>query len=207
MNDITVEQGSYQWHEDRLGKVTASRVYDLMPGKRGAYRASRKAYMLELLAERITGRELDNYVSKAMEWGIQTEPLARSAYEAISGNIVTEVGFINHPTIPSFGASPDGLVGEKGGLEIKCPQQTTHLEVMSTGDINPKYLYQMQTGMMCTGRKWWEYVDYDPRMPEFAQYYSRRVSADSVYFEQISREVRKFITELEEMESNIRGKA
>ncbi len=177
-----------------------------MPGKKGAYLATRKKYMLELLAERITGVELDNYVSKAMQWGIDTEPLARSAYEAWTGSIVTEVGFIEHPTIPSFGASPDGLIGEDGGLELKCPTQTTHLEVMSTGAINPRYIYQMQTGMMCTGREYWDYVDYDPRMPEFAMYYSWRIYAEDVYFQQIEREVRLFITELDAMEAKIRGK-
>ncbi len=200
-------QNTAAWHENRLGKVTASRVFDIMPGKKGGYLASRKKYMLELLAERITGVELDNVVSKAMQWGTDTEPLARSAYEAWTGNIVTEVGFIEHPTIPSFGASPDGLIGDHGGLELKCPTQTTHLEVMSTGVINPRYIYQMHVGMMCTGREWWEYVDYDPRMPEFAQYYSLIIKSSESFSAQIETEVRKFITELDAMEKQIRGKA
>ena len=200
-------QNTAAWHENRLGKVTASRVFDIMPGKRGGYLAPRKKYMLELLAERITGVELDNFVSKAMQWGTDTESLARSAYEAWTGSIVTEVGFIEHPTIPSFGSSPDGLIGEDGGLELKCPTQTTHLEVMSTGAINPRYIYQMQTGMMCTGREYWDYVDYDPRMPEFAMYYCVRVKAVPLMFQQIEHEVRLFITELDAMEAKIRSKA
>jgi len=199
-------QTTAAWHENRLGKVTASRVFDIMPTKTGKNPATRKKYMLELLAERITGVELDNYVSKAMEWGTQTEPLARSAYEAWTGNIVTEVGFINHPSIPSFGASPDGLVGEDGGIEIKCPTQTTHLEVMSAGKINPRYIYQMQTGMMCTGREFWDYVDYDPRMPEFAMYYCIRIKAVPLMFQQIEIEVRLFTEELDVMEAEIRSK-
>ena len=200
-------QNTAAWIESRIGKVTASRVFDIMPGKKGGYLASRKKYMLELLAERITGVELDNVVSKAMQWGTDTESLARSAYEAWTGSIVTEVGFIEHPTIPSFGASPDGLVGEDGVLELKCPTQTTHLEVMSSGVINPRYTLQMQTQMMCTGRHFAHYVDYDPRMPEFAMYYCVRVEADPDMFTDIECEVRKFVIELNAMEARIRGKA
>jgi len=205
MNDITVEQGSYQWIENRLGKCTASRVYDIMPGKRGAYRASRKAYMLELLAERITGRELDNYVSKAMEWGIAQEGEARSVYEALSGNLVTEVGFIEHPTIEGLGGSADGLIGDNGSIEIKNPNTTTHLELIATGDINSKYMYQMQTVMMCCNREYCDYIDYDSRCPEFAQYFTRRINADAQMQLEIETEAVRFLAELDKLEDAIRS--
>ena len=199
-----MKQHSAEWFQARLGVCTASRIFDIIPGKRGGFLASRKAYMLELLAERITGVQLEFYLSKAMEWGTNTEPLARSAYEAITTNIVTEVGFFKHKSIPSLGASPDGHVGEHGVLEIKCPTQTTHLDVMSTGIINPRYLYQMQTQMMCTGRHFAHYVDYDPRMPEFAQFYMVTVKEDPAMQLEIEANVRKFVAELDHLEEKIR---
>jgi len=180
---------------------------DIMPGKRGGYLSARRSYMLELLAERITGVETDNFVSKAMLWGIEQESVARSVYEARSGNMVVEVGFIEHPTIKGLGASADGLIDDNGSIEIKNPNTTTHLSLIATNEINKRYLYQMNTVMMCCNREYCDYVDYDSRCPEFAQYFIRRINADMTMQAQIETESIKFITELDAMEKQIRGKA
>jgi len=190
-----------------MGLLTGSRMADIMPGKRGGYLSARRSYMLELLAERITGVETDNFVSKSMLWGVEQESVARSVYEARSGNMVVEVGFIEHPTIKGLGASADGLIDDNGSIEIKNPNTTTHLALIATNEINKRYLYQMNTVMMCCNREYCDYVDYDSRCPEFAQYFIRRIEADPIMQAQIEAESIKFISELDAMEAKIRSKA
>lgn len=198
-------QLSEEWFAARLGKVTASRVIDILPGARG-YKASRKNYLFELICERLTGRQADGFESTAMKHGTDTEPIARSAYEAITGNVVEEVGFIDHPTIKNFGASPDGLIGTDGGLEIKCPNTATHVDLLLGGKIQPQYIVQMHVGMMCTGRDWWDFVDYDDRLPDELAYFHKRIEKDEVLVAEIVQEVTLFLAEVDAMESNLREK-
>lgn len=196
MSDI---QGSAEWLKSRIGKVTASRVVDVMAKTKTGPSASRKNYLAELLCERLTGQQAEFFVNDAMRHGTETEPLARSAYEIKTGKMVIECGLISHPTIEGFGASPDGLIDDDGGLEIKCPNTATHLETILGGGIPSKYMYQMQTGMACTGRKWWDYVTFDPRLPEHLQMRIYRVTRDDAMIIEIEREVKHFLNELDEM--------
>ena len=199
-----MEQRSAEWFEARRGKVTASRVVDIMRGKKGAYLKARETYMRQLLSERLTGEVADGYESYAMKIGIEFEPLARMAYEAEYGLPVEETGFIDHPTIKGFGASPDGLVGDDGGLEIKCPNSLTHLSVILDDEIADDHMAQMQVGIMCSGRGWWEYVNYDHRMPDNLALFVRRVEIDEAKVAEIEADVMSFLAELDAREAELR---
>jgi len=194
MNDL---QRTDDWFAARLGKVTASRVADVVAKTKTGYSASRANYMAELICERLTGRQGDNYQNAAMVWGTETEPKARAAYEAETGSLVEGVGFVPHPTITMSGASPDGLVGEEGGVEIKCPNTATHIDTILSETIPGKYVTQMQWQMACTGRKWCDFISYDPRVPEKMQLWIKRVDRDDKYIEEMEKEVVAFLEELE----------
>lgn len=200
-----MEQRTAEWFAARLGKVTASRVGDLMARTKSGYSASRKNYMAELVIERLTGKWQDGFESAAMRWGTEIEPMARSEYEARTGELVDEVGFIDHPSIPMFGASPDGLVGKDGGLEIKCPNTATHIEYLTGGSIDRAYIIQMHVGMMCTGRAWWDFLSFDPRLPENLSYFCVRVKRDDALVAEIEDEVKKFLAELDEMVERLKA--
>jgi len=200
-----MEQRTEEWIQARLGKVTASRVADVMARTKSGYSASRKNYMAELVCERLTGTPSEHFESAAMKWGTDTEPLARSAYEARTGELVEEVGFIEHPRIPNFGASPDGLVGADGGLEIKCPNTATHIEILLSGGIDSRYIYQLSTGLACTGRKWWDYVSFDPRLPDNLAYKCVRFYRDDALIAEIESEVIRFLEELDAMTERLKG--
>ena len=203
-----MEQRSPEWFEARRGKVTASRVVDILPGKKGFHLKARVTYMLELLAERLTGEVADNYESFAMREGTEFEPLARSEYEALYGTPVEEVGFIDHPKIKNFGASPDGLVGKDGGLEIKCPKSKTHITVikgfLAGEEFDSAHIVQMQVGILCSGRKWWDYVNYDPRQIDNLALLVKRMDRDDALCAQITAEVTLFLAELDVMEAEYR---
>lgn len=192
-----MEQRTEEWHAARLGKVTASRVADVVAKTKSGYGASRANYMAELVCERLTGRPGDFFQSAAMAWGTEQEPVARAAYEARTGNLVAEVGFVPHPTIPMAGASPDGLIGDIGLIEIKCPNTATHIETMLTGTVPEKYILQMMWQMACTGHMWCDFVSYDPRLPERMQLWIKRIDIDTFLINSIEVEVRKFLTELD----------
>ena len=192
-----MEQRTEEWHAARLGKVTASRVADVVAKTKSGYGASRANYMAELVCERLTGRPGDFFQSAAMAWGTEQEPVARAAYEARTGNLVTEVGFVPHPTISMAGASPDGLIGDIGLIEIKCPNTATHIETMLTGTVPEKYILQMMWQMACTGHMWCDFVSYDPRLPERMQLWIKRIEIDTFLINSIEVEVRKFLTELD----------
>ena len=193
-----MEQRSEEWFAARCGKVTASRVADVIAKTKSGYSTSRANYMAELICERMTGVPADSYQNAAMVWGINTEPMARSAYEAEVGGLVEQVGFIPHATIPNAGASPDGLVGQDGLVEIKCPNTATHIETLLGQAIPQKYVTQMQWQMACTGRKWCDFVSYDPRMPEHMQFFCKRVERDQSVITDLEREVNSFLQELEQ---------
>ena len=200
-----MQQGTEEWLAIRLGKVTASRIVDIVPGVKGKYLASRKNYMAELACEILTGKGSDNFVSGAMQWGTETEPLARSAYEAITGNMVAEVGFIDHNTIECFGASPDGLVDPDGSIEIKCPNTATHIETLTGSPVARGYVYQMQTVMLCGRRKWCDFISYDPRLPDNLSIFIKRFQRDETMIAEIKAEVEKFTNELNELLAKLRG--
>lgn len=193
-----MEQRSDEWFAARCGKVTASRVSDVVSRTKSGYSASRANYMAELLIERITGKPAEKFQSPAMEWGTKVEEQARSAYETSSGLLVIETGFVPHSIIPNTGASPDGLLGEDGLVEIKCPNSATHLETILDAEIPGRYQTQMLWQMACTGRKWCDFVSYDPRMPDGMQIFIRRFERDDEKIEQLEAEVMKFLAELDE---------
>lgn len=193
-----MEQGSQEWFAARVGKVTASRVADVVAKTKSGYSASRANYMAQLIAERLTGAPGDSYSNAAMQWGIDTEPQARAAYSFHTDADVTEVGFIDHPKVAMTGASPDGLVGEDGLVEIKCPNTATHIDTLLGGTVPAKYVTQMQWQMTCTGRQWCDFVSFDPRMPESMRLFIQRVPRDGARISELETEVATFLTELDE---------
>jgi putative phage-type endonuclease len=185
------------WWAARLGKVTASRVADVVAKTKSGYSASRQNYLADLIVERLTGQKASNFSNAAMDWGVEQEPAARAAYSARTGELVEEVGFIDHPTIAMSGASPDGFVGE-GCVEYKCPNTATHLEYLLAGKPPEKYVTQMQWQMACTGKTFCEFVSYDPRLPEHLQMLIVRVPRDDNRIAELEAEVRKFLAELDD---------
>ncbi len=176
MTDII--QGSPEWFQIRCGKLTASRMADATAKTKTGWGAGRKNLMAQLVAERLTGTVAESYSNAAMQWGTDTEPEARAAYEFYQGVDVVEIGFIDHPSIPMTGCSPDGLVGDDGMVEIKCPNTATHIDTLLKGTIPSKYVKQMQWQMACAGRDWCDFVSYDPRMPEEMKLFVSRVEYD-----------------------------
>jgi putative phage-type endonuclease len=192
-----VEQGTPEWFAARLGNVTASRVADVIAKTKSGYSASRENYMAQLICERMTNTVAESYTNAAMQWGTETEPLARAAYESLTDVLVDEVGYIAHPTIERAGASPDGLVGVFGLLEIKCPNTATHIDTLISEQVPTKYITQMQWQMSCTGRTWADFVSFDPRLPSGLQMFVKRVEFDAEYVAMLKEEVIKFLTELD----------
>lgn len=193
-----IKQGSEEWKNLRLGKVTASRVADVLAKTKSGASASRKNYMAQLLCERLTGRQEESFTNAAMQRGIDLEPVARANYMLETGEIVQEVGFIDHPTIEYFGASPDGLIGDDGLIEIKCPNTATHLETLKNRKPDNKYIIQMQVQMACTGRKWCDFVSYDDRLPEDLAYICVRINRDDDHIAEIEKAVSEFLLELKD---------
>jgi putative phage-type endonuclease len=192
-----MEQRSTEWFAARLGKVTASRVADVIAKTKTGYSTSRENYMAQLVCERMTSTQAESYNNAAMQWGTDQEPLARAAYEAAADVLVDEIGFVVHPTIVNAGASPDGLVGDVGLIEIKCPNTATHIDTVLTDKVPSKYITQMQWQMACTQRKWCDFVSFDPRMPEGLQLFIQRVDFDVDYVKMLEAEITGFLAELE----------
>jgi len=194
---INVSQGTPEWHQLRLGKVTASRVADILAKTKTGASASRNNYLIELALQRTTKTIEPSYTNSAMEWGTQTEPQARVAYEVNTLNFVDQVAFVDHPTIKWFGCSPDGLVGEDGLIEIKCPNSATHWEYFKTKEPPKKYWIQMQAQMSVTGRKWCDFVSFDPRMPERSQLLVVHVPRDPEFILYMEAEIKQFLSEVD----------
>lgn len=191
-------QGSPEWLMERCGNVTASRIAELMAKvKSGGYAASRSKYRAQIVTERLTGTVAPSFVNDAMRWGIEMEPFARAAYETRYGIMVEEVGYVPHPEIERSGASPDGLVGDDGLLEAKCPDTDTHIETLMSKSIPAKYQLQMLWQMACTGRSWCDYVSFDPRMPEKHQFFCMRLLRSEERIKEVETEVITFIEEVD----------
>ena len=201
---MTIEQGSEAWFAQRLGRVTASRLADVLATIKTGEAASRAAYRAELVAERLTGKAAEGFTNAAMKWGTECEPLARAAYEAEFGLLVEEVAMIPHPTIEMSGASPDGLVSVDGQIEIKCPETKGHIDTILAGCAPSRYIPQMQWQMACTGRAWCDFVSFDPRMPSDMQLFCVRVLRDDEYIAKCESEVRKFLAEVDSTVSKLR---
>jgi putative phage-type endonuclease len=181
----------------RLGRVTASRVADVVAKTKTGWGASRANYMAQLIAERLTGVPQESYTNQAMQWGSDTEPQARGAYEFYSDAVVVPVAFVAHPTIPMAGASPDGLVDDKGLVEIKCPNTATHLDMLLGNAVPDKYEAQMQWQMACTGRTWCDWVSFDPRLPEEMRLFVRRVPRNDKRIAELEACVKDFLSEID----------
>lgn len=196
MSDI--EQGTAEWFAQRCGKATASRIADIIAKTKSGYSTSRANYMAQLVVERMTNQVAESYSNAAMEWGVLNEPFARAAYEAKAGVLVDQVGAIDHPRIERSAASPDGLVGDDGCLEIKCPNTATHIDTMLGESVAGKYYTQMQWQMACTERSWCDFVSFDPRMPEGLQLFVKRVDRDDSYIAELEKEVVQFLKEVDD---------
>jgi putative phage-type endonuclease len=190
-----MDQRTDEWFAARLGKVTASRIKDVLAGKTTA---ARRNYLAQLVVERLTQKAPESFTNAAMQWGTDQEPFARAAYEAKTGVLVDETGLVDHPVIPMSGASPDGLVANDGLVEIKCPNTATHMDTLLTKTPDSDYVGQMQWQMACTGRKWCDFVSFDPRMPENLQLCVIRVNRDDKKIEEIEKEVIKFLSEIDQ---------
>ena len=190
------EQGTAEWLAERVGRVTASRMADLMARTKIGYGASRTNYMAELVAERLTGQPAERFSNDAMRWGTEQEPHARAAYEFVTGVSVEQVGFISHPVIADAGASPDGLVGDHGLVEIKAPNTATHIDTLLSETVADKYIKQMHWQMACTGRLWCDFVSFDPRLPPSMQLFVQRVPCRADLVADMESEVRSFLAEL-----------
>ena len=201
-----MEQGTEEWQSARCGKVTASRIADLMAKTKSGYSASRENYLAQLIVERFTGGKAESFTSAAMQWGNEQEPFARAAYEVRKGVFVDEVGFIPHPNIYGAGASPDGLVGDDGLVEIKCPNTATMIDTLINGTVPNKYYVQMQMQMACTERQWCDYAVFDPRMPESAQLFVKRINRDVKFIAEMESEIIKFLIELEAKFETLKSK-
>lgn len=189
-----IEQRSEDWFAARCGSLGASQIADAISktkdGKPGSTSQNLRA---KLVVERLTGIQEDGFKNAAMQWGIDNEDGARLAYEALTGDFVTQCGLYRHPFIEGTHASPDGLVGDFGLVEIKCPNSGTHIETVKTAKIATKYIYQMQWQMRCADRQWCDFVSYDPRMPEGLQLWVKRVERDDAKIAELEEGVSAFL--------------
>lgn len=196
-DEAAIIQGSDEWRAIRCGKLTASRMADACARTKTGWGASRVNLMAKLIAERLTGTPCADFVSSEMQWGTATEPQARANYEFMKNYDVVEVGFVTHPLIPMSGASPDGLVGDLGLIEIKCPNTSTHIDTLLGGAVPGKYVTQIQWQLACTGRAWCDFVSFDPRMPENMQLFVKRVTRDGDRIAELTEMAQEFLAELD----------
>lgn len=202
-----IEQGTPEWQAMRCGKVTASRVADVMrSGRGGKPSASRARYMGELVTERLTGVVSETFKSRDMEWGNETEEEAGNVYAFERGATLHKIAFVDHPTIEMSGCSPDRLVGDDGLIEAKCPASHTHIETLLTDKISPDYVRQIHWQLACTGRAWCDFISYDPRLPIEMRLYVKRFHRDQPAIETMEAEVTSFLQETAEMVSDLRRK-
>lgn len=198
-----IEQGSPEWFAMRAGKVTASKVSDVMSA---ITTAGYKNYLADLVVERLTGNKTESFTNAAMQWGVDQEPIARAEYEVKTGNFVDQIAFVDHPTIVNFGCSPDGLVGDDGLIEIKCPNTATHIDYVMQDKVPTKYIPQIQCQLAVTGRKWCDFVSFDPRLPDGLQILIVRLERDNEYIEKLEARVVKFLDEVNSAVNGLKEK-
>ena len=201
-----MEQRSPEWFAARAGKVTASRVADVMAKIKSGESASRKNYKADIICERLTGTPTEGFTTKAMQDGIDREPIARAEYESRFSLFVDEIAIIDHPTIPMAAASPDGMVGSDGLIEIKCPNKATHLEYFMDGVVPSKYIPQMNWQLACTGRKWVDFVSYNPDFPDWMQLFVIRHHRNDEDIQIMESEVMAFLKEVDQIIEKLRSK-
>jgi putative phage-type endonuclease len=200
-----MDQRSAEWFAARVGKATASKIADIIAKTKSGVSASRSTYAGQLIAERLSGTPAEGFSNAAMQWGTDQEPAARDAYQMHRLCEVVEIGFADHPTIPMSGASPDGLVGDDGLVEIKCPNSATHIDTLLKKAIPSKYVTQMMWQMACTGRAWCDFASFDPRLPEHMQLIVIRLHRDDAMIAEIEAEVAKFLAEIDEKVAALRA--
>lgn len=194
------EQGSGSWLNARVGKVTASEIHHVIAMlKKGGESQARKDYKARIVAETLTGSSANTYVSPAMQWGTEYEGYARAAYEVSQGVEVDKVGFVLHPKWDRSGASPDGLVGEDGLIEIKCPSTTTHIDYLLADEVPDDYKAQMSWQMLCTERLWCDFVSFDPRLPDPLQLFVKRYPRDEGFICVLEEATEKFLAEVDDI--------
>jgi putative phage-type endonuclease len=196
MSDAELVQGSEEWRRARVGSLGGSRMQEAIARTKTGYGASRANLMAELICEQLTGQPADKFITQAMQHGTDTEPEARNAYAFYSGNTVDQVGLIRHPAIEGSHSSPDGLIGEDGCLELKCPQPAAHLETLLGQEIPVRYVTQMMWLMAVTGRQWCDYASYNPSFPEHMRLFVKRVKRDDRLIAELETEVAAFLQEL-----------
>lgn len=204
MRVLTHSQGSAEWLAARAGRPTASEFASIMATVKSGESASRRNYRTKLVVERLTGKPLPTFQSAAMRQGTEREPDARMAYMVKTGAVVEEVGLCLHDTL-DCGSSPDGLIGADGGLEIKCPELSTHMEYLMLPGEPAEYRWQIQGGMWITGRAWWDFVSFNPDFPAHLQLIVRRVKRDEAAIRKLAAEVEAFIKEVADEEARVRA--
>ena len=192
-----MEQGSTEWLQARCGSLGASQINEALATTKSGWGASRENLKNRIIAERLTGIPAETFKNAAMEWGNAQEDNARKAYEAHTGVFVDEMGISYHPVLKHTHASPDGLVGDDGLIEIKCPNTTTHIETLKAKKAPSKYINQMMWQMRCTDRQWCDFVSFDPRLPSHLQLFIVRVERDEAIIADLEAKVAEFLTEVE----------
>lgn len=201
-----IEQRTADWFSARCGRVTASRVADVLARTKTGVSASRATYAAQLVCERLTGAVEQGFTNSAMQWGVDNESAARDLYSFEAGVDVAEVGFVVHPSIAMAGASPDGLVGNDGLVEFKCPNSATHIETLTTERVPAKYVSQMQWQMACTGRAFCDFASFDPRLPAELRLFVKRVERDDALIAEMEREVIAFLAEVDATVAKLQAK-
>jgi len=199
-----MDQGSDEWIAMRLGKATASRIADVVAKTKSGYSASRANYMAELVAERLTGNRGETFTNEAMQWGTKKEPDALAAYEFLTNAEIERVAFVPHPKVSMSGASPDGLVGADGLVEVKCPNTATHIDTLLGQNVPGKYVTQIMWQLACTGRQWCDFVSFDPRLPDSMRLFVRRIQRDDLAIAELEKEVTAFLAEVAKKVSELK---
>ena len=201
-----IEQRTDDWFAARLGKVTASRVADVIAKTKTGYSASRQNYAAQLICERLTGSPAESYSNAAMQWGVDHEDEAALAYAFHHDAELSSIGFIDHPRVVMSGASPDRLIGTAGLAEIKCPNTATHIDTLLHERVPEKYVTQMLWQMACCEREWCDFVSYDPRLPEDMRLFVKRVGRNDARIAELETEVSSFLEELDATVSKLRAR-
>lgn len=200
-----MDQRTAEWFAARVGKATASRIADIIATTKTGWGASRANYAAQLVAERLTGQPTEMFSNAAMQWGTDTEAEARDAYSFFRDVDVAEIGFVDHPVIGMSGASPDGLIGTDGLVEIKCPNTATHIATLQGRSVPSKYITQINWQMACTGRQWCDFASYDPRLPEAMRLFVHRVERDDAAISELEDQVAEFLAEVAQTVAELRS--